>query len=121
MTSPQINRRGITRTVILTRRWAIKLPNMRYGWEHFLRGLLANMQEREFGRTGWPGFCPVTFSLPGGWLVVMPRVRMMTPGEFERFDADMFCERGDYVIPAEAKWDSFGYLNGRIVAIDYGS
>jgi hypothetical protein len=79
------------------------------------------MQERQWGRTGFEGLCPVVFSLPGGWLVVMPRARLMTDEEFFAFDAESFCERGDYLIPAEPKSNSFGHLAGQIVAIDYGS
>ena len=45
--------RGATRFVIITRRRAYKFPRL-LSWRHFLWGLLANMQERQFGRTGWP-------------------------------------------------------------------
>ncbi len=79
------------------------------------------MQEREFSRTGWPELCPVLFSLPGGWLVVMSRARPLTCYEFNAFDTREFIERSDGVIPVEQKQDSFGWLDGRIVAVDYGS
>lgn len=116
--------RGATRIVILTRRWAIKLPTPVYGWRNFLYGLLANMQERMFARTGWPELCPVLFSLPGGWIVVMPRCEPYPPaGEWTDPPEQWwrgFTEREDYVVPVEHKADSLGYLNGRIVAVDYG-
>lgn len=47
-----INRQGITRTVILTRNWAIKLPNNRYQHYHFLQGCSANWRERQLTKTG---------------------------------------------------------------------
>lgn len=112
---------GVTRMVILVGPWAVKLPRLNYGWAAFLRGLLCNIQESEFGRLGWPGFCPVRFALPGGWLIVMPRAQVMTDEEFAAFDFHTFVNRGEYVIPAEEKPDSFGWLNGQVVAIDYGS
>jgi hypothetical protein len=43
----------------------------------------------------------------------------MTEDEFAQFDSVGFCELGNAVIPAERKSDSFGWLNGHIVAIDY--
>lgn len=117
---PTINRQGCTRIVILTCRLAIKLPNV-CKWRLFLHGLLANMQERAFGATGWLELCPVLWALPGGWLVIMPRAVPLTDDEFLALDVESFAEKPDYRIPVEAKTSSFGWLNGRIVAIDYGS
>jgi hypothetical protein len=80
------------------------------------------MQERTFSRTGWPELCPVLWSLPGGWLVVMQRAEPLTREEFMTFDIDGFREKPDYRIPGvENKMDSFGWIDGRIVAVDYGS
>ena len=97
---------GATRAVILVGRWAVKLPRPT-SWRLFLSGLLANMQEREFARTGWPELCPVLFSLPGGWLVVMPRAEPLTDGEWELLDImgtrEKWPDRGDYVVPVEMK------------------
>lgn len=120
-----VNTRGVTRTVLLTRRWAIKIPGcwnrgLRHWWRHLLLGLLANMQEVEFSRTDWPELCPVRYYLPGGWLVVMPRLRILTESEFAEADYGALVHRPGYEVPAEAKADSFGWLNGRIVAVDYG-
>lgn len=111
---------GVTRTVILVGRLALKFPAVGE-WRLFLLGLLANMQERQFGRAGWPELCPVLWSIPGGWLVVMARAREMTTEEFEAFDFDRFVLGGTYVVPVERKADSFGWLDGRVVAIDYGN
>jgi len=83
--------------------------------------LLANMQEAEFARTGWAELCPVVFSIPGGWLVVMRRAEMLSDAEWQAFDPEAFCVGQERIIPAEFKKDSFGRLDGRIVAIDYGN
>lgn len=115
-----IDRTGCTRIVILVGCYAIKLPNALSGWRLFLLGLLANMQEREFSAARWPELCPVVASTPGGWLVIMRRARPMTDAEFQQFDP-AWLDRGDYVIPAELKPNSFGWLNEQLVAIDYGN
>ncbi len=114
-------RRGTTRTVFLTKRLALKTPSLR-SFRLFLRGLLANMQEAEFSKTGWKEICPVLFSLPLGFLVVMPRCREMDDYEWRNFDADTFSRLGEYEIPVENKRSSFGILDGKfIVAVDYGN
>lgn len=120
---------GVTRTVILTRRWAIKLPCLVYGWKFFLYGFLANMQEAD-----WAGFderlCPVSFAGRGGWLIVMPRCEPLTDDEYcNEVPEDwprMLDEETQMPLPysadlpVEMKSCSFGRLNGKIVAVDYG-
>ncbi len=122
ITGAEWNRCGVTREVILVGNVAIKLPKITYGWKMFLCGLLANMQEREFSGLSWAELCPVIFSMRGGWLVVMRRAKPLSATEWSSFDAETFCKRPDgSIIPAEFKPNSFGKLNGRIVAIDYGN
>lgn len=121
ITGAEWNRMGVTREVILTRRYAIKIPKLVYGWKLFLCGLLANMQERDFGRAGWPQLCPLVWSVPGGWLVVQRRAEPLADDEWACFDAPSFCVTDDYVLPVEFKRDSFGKIDGRIVAVDYGN
>lgn len=124
ITGAEWNRQGITREVVLIGRYAVKLPRVSYGWRMFLCGLLANMQEADFSTTKWPELCPVLFAIPGGWLVVMRRARPLTDGQWEEFRReDMYnmLDNGHRSIPAEHKRDSFGYLDGRIVAVDYGN
>lgn len=115
-------RDGITRDVFLISKYAIKIPKLTYGWGSFLQGLLANMQEVRFAASGWPELCPILFALPGGLCVVMPRTEPLDEmGDWKDFNPIAFCQTEDYVIPCEYKWDSFGKLDGRIVAIDYGN
>lgn len=81
---------------------------------------MANMQEREFASTEWPELCPVYLSARGGWLLVMPRCQPLEDGlTNDQYEA--FVEHDDYRVPVEHKRDSFGYFNGRLVAIDYGN
>lgn len=111
---------GCTRTVLLFGAWAIKVPAT-VEWRLFLLGLLANMQETLWSKTGWPELCPVLWSVPGGFLVVMRRARVLTDEEFMSLDLKTWINCGDYTVPAEIKSNSFGYLDGRLVAIDYGN
>jgi hypothetical protein len=114
---PTINRRGANRLVILTKRYAFKFPTCR-SWRDFLFGLLNNQTEARVGRSGREGVCPVLFAIPGGFLVVMPRVATLTRGEFVTFDFQAFIER--HKLCVEAKPDSFGVHEDKIVAVDYG-
>ena len=111
---------GSTRTVLLTHRYAFKLPSF-VEWRLFLLGLLANMQERRFSATRHPKLCPVLFSVPGGFLVVMKRANPMPFDDFCEIDIEAWADDGEMYIPVEAKWDSFGILDGRVVAVDYGN
>lgn len=125
---------GCTRFVFLTKNYAVKVPQFKYEWRHFLLGLLANMQEVTFSKTKDDRLCPVRFYIPGGWLLIMPRCTPITedvffdldvtkfwPNESEDYHPKNECERANYNVPVENKQDSFGWLNGKIVAIDYGS
>lgn len=106
-----MDRRGRNRLVLLTRRYAIKIPSLR-SWRDFLFGLLNNQNEAAACRE--PGHCPVLLAVPGGWLLVMPRARILTSAEFAALDMASLPAR------PERKPDSFGWLGGRLVAVDYG-
>ena len=113
---------GTHRTTWLVGHLAIKVPVF-VEWRLFLHGLLANMQEARFSAHAWPELCPVLFACPGGFFNVMRRAEPLTRSEFEEFSERYmsFVDKMDYTVPAENKMDSFGKLNGRIVAVDYGS
>ena len=44
----------------------LDMAHRRRLWDSLLRGLLSNMQERDFAAERWPELCPVLFSMPGG-------------------------------------------------------
>lgn len=120
----QVVRTGATRIVFLVGTYAVKIPNVCNGWKLFLLGLLANMQEATFSSMGWRTLCPVLWSLPGGWLVVMPRVRVMTREEFDTWDYEAWAAREAADMPNEfldVKPENFGWWRGRLVVLDYGS
>lgn len=109
----RLNLKGRNRFVLLVGPWAVKVPSLR-SWRDFLFGLLNNMNEAAWSRQ--PGHCPVLLAGPGGLFVVMPRARILGEAEFHQL---RLLDR----LPAaraEPKADSFGWLNGRLVAVDYG-
>lgn len=118
----RIVRTGITRTVILTRRYAVKVPSLRkhcvgglrgrlYG---FASGILANDSERQWsGYEGWSGqAAPVLRSWLGGLVQVYPRCDPL-PADFDGHLPKLDPNPGDM------KPDNFGVLDGRIVRLDY--
>ena len=111
---------GATRTVILVGSIVIKIPRM-CSWKLFLHGLLANMQESQFSKTGWQELCPVLFSIWGGFCLIMQRAEPLTDFQWSRFSPEHWVKKEDYTVPVELKQSSFGMLKGKIVAIDYGN
>lgn len=125
-------RRGITRTVILTRRHAIKLPSLRpYGnglagllWS-VCRGILANQSEAEWWRNADPDtrtkLCPVLRSWLGGIVNVYPRcepfgvVPHVEMAMFERTYRPLDLDP----CPGDEKPDNYGWLEDRLVRLDY--
>jgi hypothetical protein len=126
---------GVTRIVILAGPWAFKIARFNYSWPNFLRGLLGNMQERDFWTTKWPELCPVLWASWGGFLNIQKRARPLTDDEWEVFDFDGFADPRDWheerivkgrypegnYVPVENKRCSFGVIDNQIVAVDYGS
>ena len=119
-------RHGCSRTVIITARFALKLPTLHQGWRAFLWGLLDNMAEREVWRF-WPAarakVAPVLLSGPLGLFVLMPRClpledeHWMTREEHEAWRA----ASDGFSVPVEYKRGSHGLYRGRVVAVDYGT
>lgn len=110
---------GVTRHVFLIGNYAVKIPRLNYGYRLFLLGLLANHQEHQFSSMKGELICPVIFYLPFGFLSIMPRCRLITEKEYSQLDLTLYDN-----IPCEksiGKYDSYGWLNNKIVALDYGS
>lgn len=114
-------RAGVTRIVLLVGPWAIKFPRFGYGWRKGLQGLLGNDQEAMFWReTRWVQLCPVVWSAPGGFVLVMRRARALDDIEWEDFQLNGWIIEPGFDL-VEPKQDSFGVIGGRVVAVDYGS
>lgn len=111
-------RRGLTRTVVLTRRWAVKLPRTATHGEgvagmlwSLARGVSANLSEREW--SGSPGVCPVRWSL-FGLVNVYRRCVPVAAEPTERQYADT-----GFVGAADKKAANVGMLDGVMVFLDY--
>nr|WP_314469821.1 hypothetical protein [uncultured Sphingomonas sp.] len=104
---------GRNRLVLVTRRHAVKLPSLRC-WRDFLFGLLNNLNEAAWHRDH-ADYCPVIWAAPLGLLLVMPRAQILN---------DMAFDHIEWCLPAlpgvERKASSWGWLGGRLVAVDYG-
>ena len=128
----RVVRTGVTRTVILTRRYAIKVPSLRGLGEgrgarqrlaSLARGLLANQSEYTWhAYEPWAGLvAPVVRSWLGGLVQVYPRCEpwIATPEQqmamFKRTWLPLQLDPD----PGDPKADSFGWLAGRLVRVDY--
>lgn len=112
----RILRTGHYRIVFLCARWAVKLPNF-FMLEFFLKGWLCNIQEqRLWANARDASLCPVLHSCLGCFFIVMPKCDPLTSPAFDALDLARWK-----LLPVEEKMDSFGYWQGRIVAVDYGS
>ena len=110
-------RRRITSALVET--VETTLLDINRGWAAGLRGLLANMQEVYFFPLSDKA-CPILFYIPGGWLVIMPRCKSLSNDDWKKLQDEGISDYSP-PIPVEFKRDSFGVLNNKIVAIDYGS
>lgn len=110
--------------MIVLKHVVIKLPTLR-SYPLFLQGILANLQERL-----WSGhhelLARVHFCDPLGLFLVMERARPLYEGSLIGLERELRKRYADGDIDieflvADLKNDNFGYVNGRLVKIDYGS
>lgn len=120
---------GTTRMVFLIGKYAIKIPVLN-SWRGFLKGLLANCNERSIWHLCPNYFIPVLWSLPGGWVVCMPRARTSAKEGpwYYCFMADLFHGNNDDITEAltarrycEPFHKNIGWYKGRPICIDYGT
>lgn len=111
-----IVRTGITREVIITNKYAIKIPKIAYGLKHFLLGWGANINENFLWQASEYDIrlCPVKRKLLFGLVLIMHRVDKVCETE-EEVNYRQFKD-----FPGDSKPDNFGVLKGRIVKLDYG-
>lgn len=111
---------GITRIVILVGNYAIKIPNFTYSHQHFLNGCIANWSERVYTKMYKNADCdfyskiaPTIFCIWFGLISIQKRVilldRSLTEAECIYFKDQT----------SDIKGTNFGYLNEKIVCIDY--
>jgi hypothetical protein len=125
--------RGITRTVIITPNYAIKLPSLRrYGaglagllWS-ICRGILANQAEAEWWRNATedqrPMLCPVLRHWLGGIINIYPRCDPYTATAsmhtaMSSRDYRPLPELDPH--PSDTKPENYGWLGRQLVVLDY--
>jgi hypothetical protein len=120
---------GATRRVFLIGKYAFKIPFAWPGSGNAFRGIRSRLRDgifanrcevvysgMEFSDNRVSFVCnPVVFSLPCGLLVVQRRA---IPIDYETFDT---LEEACAWSPVEYKPDSFGFVDGKLVAVDYGA
>lgn len=119
----KVNRKGVTRVIIELDTVVIKIPKP-WIWNHFLRGILANINERrtwEYNSGKYEKgishlLCPVLWTSWGGWILVMRRA---VPLSREDWDVVTISEHVKY-FPGDDTLSNYGWLNARPVKFDYG-
>lgn len=115
-----IFKHGVTRIVLLVGRWAVKVPRPTE-WRLFLRGLLANLQERQWSKCGDERLAKVLWADPTGFLLVMERVDPL-PRRFTQRHLDCILAQGRFDgLPLDQHLQNFGFRGRRLVLLDYGS
>lgn len=122
---------GATRRVLLTKRYAFKIPlahpctmpRLKTFAKRLFKGCLCNINEQEFSVLKKASehidieYCPIIFKLPFGLLNVMPRCEPLSREEY----FDLYDALDEHLPPfIERKMDSFGKLDGKVVIVDYG-
>ncbi len=106
--------RGITRTVWLVGRWAIKFPSMRYAGTFFLKGCLANLEEAWHWndmKDKREVMAPVRWCGWFGLFLVMDRA--------EPLDGKLWTWPIGIHGSMDCKPENLGWINGKTVWIDY--
>ena len=122
----RINRQGQTRMVIELKGLVIKIPHLFRNWPTFVRGLLSNIDEHqtwafnsgkhEKGKSHL--LCPILWASWGGWIVIMKRAdRVLSHDEYWGLSQEVLKEHEYF--KGDDQGPNYGYLNGRLVKIDY--
>lgn len=133
----RVLRTGVTRTVVLIGRWAVKVPAFRPIGTHrglrarigcFAQGYLSNLSEATWSGYGpWQGMvAPVLRSCLFGAVQVYPRCDPLDESEWSYGRASVGWHYHGRVPlptldpdPGDFKPDNFGWLGCRIVRVDY--
>jgi hypothetical protein len=121
--------RGATRTVLVTGRYAVKVPSLRaYSggmrtrlWS-LARGYLGNHSEAEWSGIGqWEGqpLCPVLQSWLWGLVQVYPRCQPLPLDKSGEYNGELGPLPKLNPDPGDGKLSNYGVLDGRIVRVDY--
>jgi hypothetical protein len=122
----KINRKGVTRIVFVFKTFVVKIPNFTCQWNHFLKGIIGNIEESktweynsgEYENGNSYLLCPVLWCSWGGWVLVMKRAETFTYEEWEAMiDTDIREHKKHF--SGDDTMSNYGMIDGRIVKIDY--
>jgi len=117
-----LDRKGVTRLVLVFRRFVIKIPNFSCEHAHFLIGCQANWSERKQWKR-WRNFesertsrlCPTLFCSWFGLIQIQSRANILpTDNHLSKQQVKDF-----ETITTDIKSSNFGYYKGRLVCVDY--
>lgn len=109
--------------MLLTKRYVFKIPRIG-SWKQFVQGMLSNITEGQWKGYPNPHLCPISYSNCLGLLVVMHRAEPVQHTglfwvELEKILVEESTLDRDF-FEYDAMPKNFGYLNGKLVKIDYG-
>lgn len=123
----RLNLKGVTRIVLEFKTVVVKIPNFTCQWDHFLRGLIANMDEGQTWKWNSGPYnkgtsyllCPVVWFSWGGWILVMKKAKPLTVEQWKEntYHIDQHKEH----FPGDDTVSNYGIYEGRLVKIDYAS
>lgn len=119
----KISLKGVTRIVIVFKNVVIKIPNFTCQWDHFLKGIIGNINENKTWKYNSGAFekgtsyllCPVIWCSLGGWILIMKRAVPLTIDQWET----TYIPEHKKHFPGDDTLSNYGYLSGRLVKIDY--
>ncbi len=118
---------GTTRFVILTKRYAIKLPYIsfkKYGFTNFLCGLLANINESQYTEIYENEYgvkhLPIIFHIGFGIMNVMRRIEPIKKEDFIKINNSFKQKYGEMATMSnDTSYKNFGWYKGEIYCFDY--
>lgn len=122
---PLVSLNGVTRVVITWRGVAIKFPKPKK-WANFLRGLIANINERDtwkfnsgkYERGHSRLLAPVIWCSWGGWILLMERATL--PTEQQWHEGGLCIQDHIKHFKGDDNIENYGFIKERLVKIDYG-
>lgn len=116
-----IERKGITRIVLVFNTFVIKIPNFTYCWAHFLQGLLSNINESKTWKYNKNKhlLCPVIWTSYGGWILIMKKA-IVCRWLSENGEEIDYSKWTAVDLGGDDKSQNYGVYKDRIVKIDYG-
>lgn len=110
-------------SILVFHKYCLKIPRP-HSWHAFIKGIDDNLNEKIFYSTNFDRLAPIYFSLLG-FINVMPYVKVMNDQETLEIWKDVVDSLEErnvrimYKNIVEEKTDSVGWLNGKVVAVDY--